>query len=103
MGVGTAEARQAVKERQKDAAAPGAAGIPAATESAVTQIWEEILKRKGISTTEDFFDLGGTSLDLIRVFGRVNDRFGVNLDGSVLEDEATVARLVKCINAGTRA
>ena len=62
------------------------------TQQAVTEIWEDVLQQKGIGLTDDFFDLGGTSLDLIRVFGRVNETFNLSLDGSVLGDEATIAQ-----------
>jgi amino acid adenylation domain-containing protein len=68
------------------------------TEKVVTEIWEEILQKRDIGAKDDFFDLGGTSLALIRIFARVNDRFKLSLNGSILAEEATVARLVSCID-----
>src|SRR5437764_736824 len=58
-----------------------------------------ILKKKGIGSKDDFFDLGGTSLALIRIFSRVNNHFNVSLNGSILVDEATVSRLANCVDA----
>lgn len=68
------------------------------TQQAVAGIWEEILQKKGIGAKDDFFDLGGTSLALIRIFTRVNDRFKLSLNGSILAEEATVSRLASCID-----
>jgi acyl carrier protein len=73
------------------------------TERVVAAIWEDVLQRDGIAPTDDFFDLGGTSLDLIRVFARVNDEFNLSLNGSVLDEEATVVRMANCIDAARRA
>ncbi len=72
------------------------------TQQAITDIWEDILQQKGIGLTDDFFDLGGTSLDLIRVFGRVNETFNLSLDGSMLGDEATIEQLAKTVDAALR-
>ena len=72
------------------------------TQQAITEIWEDVLQQKGIGLTDDFFDLGGTSLDLIRVFGRVNETFNLSLDGSVLGDEATIAQLATTVDAELR-
>ncbi len=69
------------------------------TEKTVVRIWEEILQKKGISVKTDFFDLGGTSLALVRVFARVNTEFGLSLNGSILVEEATVSRLASYIEA----
>jgi acyl carrier protein len=71
-------------------------------ERSVAAIWQEVLQREGIARTDDFFDLGGTSLDLIRAFTHVNKQFGLSLDGSLLDDEATIARMAKCVEAAMR-
>jgi acyl carrier protein len=91
-----------VTDLQISAEKPQAAATMTATERKVADIWEEVLNQKGIGTTVDFFDLGGTSLDLIRVFERVNETFDTSLDGSVLDDDATVARLAASIDAEAR-
>src|SRR6476661_537603 len=50
------------------------------TEQVLTEIWEDILELKGIETNDDFFAIGGTSLALIRIFGRINEHFGLSVD-----------------------
>ena len=72
------------------------------TQETITAIWEDVLQQKGIGPHDDFFDLGGTSLDLIRVFGQVNEQFGLSLDGSVLDDDATIERLTDAVDAAAR-
>jgi acyl carrier protein len=75
------------------------------TEKVVAEIWEGILKKSNIGTRDDFFDLGGTSLALIRIFSRVNAHFNLSLNGSILAEEATVSRLAFCVDeqlAGNR-
>lgn len=72
------------------------------TRQTITAIWEDVLQQRGIGPQDDFFDLRGTSLDLIRVFARVNERFGLCLDGSVLDDEATIQRLADAVDAASR-
>jgi acyl carrier protein len=72
------------------------------TQQAISEIWEDVLQQKDIGAHDDFFDLGGTSLDLIRVFGRLNEKFGLSLDGSVLGDEATIERLTAAVDAARK-
>lgn len=69
------------------------------TQRAIAGIWEEVLEQKGVGTKDDFFDLGGTSLGLIRVFDQLNEKFDLSLDGSVLEEEATIAYLTERVEA----
>lgn len=73
------------------------------TEQTVLAIWEDVLQREGVGTKDDFFDLGGTSLALIRIFGQVNRRFDVSLDPGVLVDEATVACHARSVEARLQA
>ncbi len=76
-------------------------GAPASSEvtAAVDAIWKEVLQRDKIEATDDFFDLGGTSLDLIHVFSKINAKFGLSLNGSVLEDDVTVPQMAECVAA----
>ncbi|WP_437605512.1 amino acid adenylation domain-containing protein [Sorangium sp. So ce834] len=68
------------------------------TEMWVEALWREILDVPRVGKDDDFFDLGGTSLALIRMFGRVNDRFGTDLDPAVMGDGATIAQLASSID-----
>lgn len=72
------------------------------TEQVVTEIWEDVLSINCTSTNEDFFVFGGTSLALIRIFGKVNEHFGIFLDVSSMIEGATISHLAKCVDAELR-
>jgi hypothetical protein len=67
------------------------------TERAVVGVWEEIMQCQGIGLHDDFFEIGGTSLALMRILARVNEHFGVRLNGTEMGDEASIARLSACV------
>jgi amino acid adenylation domain-containing protein len=67
------------------------------TEQAVARIWEDIMQRRNIGRDDDFFDLGGASLALMRILVRVNDHFGVRLNGSEMGELASIACLSACV------
>jgi syringomycin synthetase protein SyrB1 len=69
----------------------------ASVEDAVREIWEEVLEVKGIGPTDDFFDVGGTSYSLVRMFARITTRFDVSLELSVLVEGVTMASLTASI------
>lgn len=80
------------------AAEPAQAGL-SATEGAVLRIVEEILERDDIESDDDVFDLGATSLALVRIIAGVNQEFGVSLTGAELEDTASVRTLAGAVES----
>ncbi|BDU76001.1 hypothetical protein METESE_09590 [Mesoterricola sediminis] len=48
-------------------------------EAEIQAIWEEVLTVKGISVTENFFNLGGHSLHIPQIVSRINKRFGAGM------------------------
>ena len=82
-----------------------AAGAPAGTnappdraEEELIAIWETVLNRKQIKTTDDFFDLGGHSLLAARLMARIEDAMGLELPLASLLEAPTVraqAQLVR--------
>jgi|KBSMisStandDraft_5_1062788.scaffolds.fasta_scaffold79256_3 acyl carrier protein len=70
------------------------------THSRLLAIWSEVLGKPELRVTDDFYELGGTSLRLIRVLGRVKAEFGVDVFyGDVLET-VTVESLALLIDKG---
>jgi amino acid adenylation domain-containing protein len=65
-------------------------------------IWQEVLNLPTIEVEDDFFDLGGTSLQALMVFAAVEARLGCSLSPSVLVQAPTIARLAELIKASTR-
>ncbi len=74
-----------------------------ATEKAIADLWCSILDVDSVGVEDDFFDLGGTSLALVRMFDIVTQTFGAEVDIAVLLDGATVAVLAASVDraAGT--
>ncbi|MEM6395439.1 MAG: condensation domain-containing protein [Bacteroidota bacterium] len=67
------------------------------TELALVKIWEGLLDQRPISPTDDFFELGGTSILAVRLFGRIKSKFDKNLPPITLLENRTVRDLAKLI------
>nr|MDQ2769406.1 condensation domain-containing protein [Bacteroidota bacterium] len=71
--------------------ATGQLVLPAsATEDALLAIWESVLGRNGISTTDNFFDIGGNSLKAVRILARVQEQLGRQLGLAVFFQHPSV-------------
>jgi acetoacetyl-CoA synthetase len=91
--------RRAVSEAE---AAQAAAGVEALADDASLQdkvraFWETALGLERIGDEEDFFALGGTSLQAVEVFTLIRDRLGVELPLSALIEAPTVAELTSAV------
>ncbi len=57
------------------------------TEQVIVDIWQRLLKRSRIGVTDDFFDVGGHSLQAMRVVDEINRALDVTIHlGTLLED-----------------
>lgn len=70
-----------------------------ATESALAQIWSEVLKREQVGIHDNFLALGGHSLLAIRTLGRISKQLGARLPLRALFEAPTVAELALRIDA----
>ncbi|MEO3860358.1 phosphopantetheine-binding protein [Acrocarpospora sp. B8E8] len=71
------------------------------TESAVTEIWTELLGQAPPTPHDDFFELGGQSLTMVQFLARVEEQYGVELPIDVLFTSGfTVAEVAKAIDQG---
>jgi amino acid adenylation domain-containing protein len=59
-------------------------------EKGIARIWGEVLKRKILSLEDDYFEIGGNSLDGMQVLNRIEDEFGVRLQFEQFYDLPTV-------------
>ena len=57
------------------------------------QIWSDVLGKPEIRLTDDFYELGGTSLRLIRVLGRIKAEFAIDVSHGDLLEAVTVESL----------
>lgn len=72
-----------------------------AMEQVIAGIWSEVLGVKGIGIEDNFFDLGGDSLMLSQVHGRLQARLGGELPVPVLYEHLTIGALARhlCLTA----
>ncbi|MDH6624461.1 nonribosomal peptide synthetase DhbF [Streptomyces sp. LBL] len=71
-----------------------------ALENELTTIWREVLATDQVGPLDTFFDLGGTSLLLIRVQTLIGERLGHELTVVDLFDHPTVRALAAHLSAG---
>src|SRR5882757_3561886 len=72
--------------------------IAADTTAAIAKIWEEVLRRPGLETDADFFDIGGDSLKAMEVVARVSEELHVDLPLMAFFEEPTVAHLAAVVD-----
>lgn len=65
-------------------------------------IWEAVLGVQEVRDEDDFFALGGTSLQAVRVFNLIGERLGVDLPFSTLIDAPTPAALAAAVEDPAR-
>ncbi|ARZ72276.1 hypothetical protein SMD11_6700 [Streptomyces albireticuli] len=73
------------------------------TERALASLWARTLGATRVGALDGFFDLGGSSLDLIRLRFAVRESFGALLDVRALYAAPTVEAMARAIDAHTPA
>ena len=66
----------------------------------LVRIWEKVLAVESVSTTDDFFALGGDSLAAATMLAAVEKFFEVDLPVSILLETPTIQKLADVIRAG---
>ena len=64
-------------------------------ETILVAIWEKVLRRTGISITDNFFDIGGHSLRAIRLVSLVKQELSVEIKLSQIFDQPTIEGLAQ--------
>ncbi|MFI6229740.1 amino acid adenylation domain-containing protein [Micromonospora echinospora] len=64
---------------------------------ALREIWQDVLKIPDIGPHEDLFDLGGHSLTITRISGRIVQRLGVEVPLDAFFDTPTIAEIAEII------
>lgn len=62
-------------------------------EKGLATIWQNALGLSVISRTDDFFELGGSSIELAQIISRIDDEFGVTLSQSIFIEYPTIEQL----------
>src|SRR5262245_10854514 len=68
-------------------------------ERELVAIWREVLELPTIGVDDDFFELGGNSLQVLMVFMEIEARLGCSLSPTVIVQAPTIARLAEFIRA----
>jgi acyl-coenzyme A synthetase/AMP-(fatty) acid ligase/acyl carrier protein len=67
-------------------------------ERELVEVWEELLGLTGVGVEDDFFQIGGDSLQAVQVFIEAHDRFGVVLEaGELMAGANTISGLARVI------
>ncbi|MGH3750965.1 MAG: condensation domain-containing protein, partial [Micromonosporaceae bacterium] len=69
------------------------------TERAVARTWAEVLKLEQVGALDNFFDLGGNSLDLVRLTAALRNTFDISVDVRDLVTRPTVEQLAAHIDS----
>lgn len=72
-------------------------------EQRLLRIWSELLKLERIGRRDNFFDLGGHSLLVLKAISRINAAVGASLNVSDFYKHPTLAELAQRISDGLRA
>ncbi|MCT7375569.1 non-ribosomal peptide synthetase [Chelativorans salis] len=84
-----------------EAAVP-TAPLPAGgdTEVLLTRLWEQVLGRTGVGLDQNFFDLGGTSMQLIRVHAALEESLGRSIDVVAVFQHPNIRSLARHLDSG---
>jgi amino acid adenylation domain-containing protein len=83
----------------------GVGAVAAATpiESRLCEIWCDVLGLDAVGVTDDFFDLGGASLDALEVVAAVDVEYGTDLHDAAVFRARTIRELATVVSAALTA
>ncbi|HUF09111.1 MAG TPA: amino acid adenylation domain-containing protein [Rhodothermales bacterium] len=64
----------------------------------LVSIWREILQLERVSTRDNFFEIGGTSLQAIRIFSKIRSEYGARISSSRLLQSPTIEDIAKLLD-----
>ncbi|MEQ1976432.1 thioesterase domain-containing protein [Xenorhabdus sp. SGI240] len=70
------------------------------TEEAILEIWTSALGIEAISVTDDFFDLGGDSLNAVDIILSINARFNTKLPLHIIFTAPRIEKIARIIDKG---
>jgi len=84
----------------REALAAGFEPPQGAAEAEVARIFADVLELPSVGRTDNFFQLGGDSLNAVRVLAAVESTFGVRLELDTLFDHPSVAEFAAAVRPG---
>ena len=86
-----------LKGRRARAMSDMAKAAASSLEARLKDLWEEVLSIEGLGVEDDYFALGGTSLQSVKLFGEIDRRFGVRLPLTTILAAPSVRALARLI------
>ena len=71
------------------------------TELTLAEIWADLLPADRIGVDDDFFELGGTSFLALKLFARIERRFGKRLSPSLLLSRRTIRQIALLLSGAS--
>lgn len=86
--------RKALPSPTQRAATSNSVAPRTASESKMAEIWQDLLQRKRVGVTDNFFALGGQSLLAVMLVSRIEKEFGIKIPLSRVLERPTIESLV---------
>ncbi|HKP55413.1 MAG TPA: amino acid adenylation domain-containing protein [Polyangiales bacterium] len=86
--------RKALPSPTQRAASSNYVAPRTASESKMAEIWQQVLQRKRVGVTDNFFALGGQSLLAVMLVSQVEKEFGIRIPLSRVLEKPTIEELV---------
>ena len=74
-------------------------GIDSANHEYLQQLWSAHLNRPGVGIADDFFEAGGSSMQVIEMLMTVSNKFGKEIDYVEFFKEPCIRKLSELLNA----
>ncbi|WPB76990.1 amino acid adenylation domain-containing protein [Archangium violaceum] len=87
---------------EHEAAQPATGEPLSPTEERVASVWRELLGVRGVRPGDNFFDLGGQSLQVVQVVSRLREALGVDVPLRLLFEAEDLAALARGVEGLTR-
>lgn len=88
-----------MRERQPRTLGSPATPATSSVEQRLKELWSDVLAIDDLGVEDDYFALGGTSLQSVRLFAEIEQRFGVQLRLTAILAAPTVRMLARMIEA----
>ena len=62
-------------------------------------VWQEVLKLEEVSLEDNFFLLGGSSLQALQILSRIQERYYIELDLQAVMSTPTLRGMVELVSA----
>ena len=64
----------------------------------ITSIWQETLGMNSIGLESNFFEIGGNSIQIIKIIHAINERYSVDIEVEFFVANATIEALTTKVN-----